>query len=140
MTPSASPLASSREDGVLTLTLDRPEKRNALSSALIEALHRALESADLDPDVRVVLLTGAGKDFCSGADLEELLASADASPEENEAAALRLGALFARIRELPKPVIAVVRGRALAGGAGLMTACDIVLAGSGAQASGGNLL
>ena len=92
MTPSASPLASSREDGVLTLTLDRPEKRNALSSALIEALHRALESADLDPDVRVVLLTGAGKDFCSGADLEELLASADASPEENEAAALRLGA------------------------------------------------
>ena len=133
MTPSASPLASSREDGVLTLTLDRPEKRNALSSALIEALHRALESADLDPDVRVVLLTGAGKDFCSGADLEELLASADASPEENEAAALRLGALFARIRELPKPVIAVVRGRALAGGAGLMTACDIVLAGTGAQ-------
>lgn len=133
MSPDAVPLASTREGGVLTLTLDRPDKRNALDSALIESLHRALESADLDAEVRVVLLTGAGKDFCAGADLGELLASADASPEDNEAAALRLGTLYARIRELPKPVVAVVRGRALAGGAGLMTACDIVLAGAGAQ-------
>ena len=133
MSPAATPLASSREGGVLTLTLDRPDKRNALSSTLIEALHQALESADLDADVRVVVLTGAGKDFCAGADLDELLASADASPEANEAAALRLGTLFARMRGLPKPVVAVVRGRALAGGAGLMTACDIVLAAAGAQ-------
>jgi methylglutaconyl-CoA hydratase len=129
----AAPLASGREGGVLTLTLNRPDKRNALSSAVIEALHQALEAADLDADVRVVVLAGAGKDFCAGADLEELLASADASPEANEAAALRLGTLFGRMRQLPKPVVAVVRGRALAGGAGLMTACDIVLAGSGAQ-------
>jgi methylglutaconyl-CoA hydratase len=129
----AAPLASAREGGVLTLTLNRPDKRNALNSAVIEALHQALEAADLDADVRVVVLAGAGKDFCAGADLEELLASADASPEANEAAALRLGTLFGRMRQLPKPVVAVVRGRALAGGAGLMTACDIVLAGSGAQ-------
>ncbi len=128
-----APLVSAREGGVLTLTLNRPEKRNALSSALIEALHQAFEAADLDADVRVVVLTGAGKDFCAGADLEELLASADASPEANEAAALRLGTLYGRIRQLPKPVVAMVRGRALAGGAGLMTACDIVLAGAGAQ-------
>jgi methylglutaconyl-CoA hydratase len=80
-----------------------------------------------------VMLTGAGKDFCAGADLEELLASADASPEANEAAALRLGTLFGRMRRLPKPTVAVVRGRALAGGAGLMTACDIVLACAGAE-------
>jgi methylglutaconyl-CoA hydratase len=100
---------------------------------VIESLHQALEAADLDADVRVVVLTGAGQDFCAGADLEELLASADASPEDNEAAALRLGSLFGRMRQLPKPVVAVVRGRALAGGAGLMTACDIVLAGAGAQ-------
>jgi len=133
MSPVASPLTSARDGGVLTLTLNRPDKRNALSSGLIEGLHQALESADLDADVRVVLLSGAGKDFCAGADLEELLASADASPEANEAAALRLGALFSRLRQLPKPVVAVVRGRALAGGAGLMTACDIVLAGAGAQ-------
>lgn len=133
MSPVAAPLASARDGGVLTLTLNRPDKRNALSSAVIEALHQALDAADLDADVRVLALTGAGKDFCAGADLEELLASADASPEANEAAALRLGSLFGRMRRLPKPVVAVVRGRALAGGAGLMTACDIVLAGAGAQ-------
>lgn len=130
---AAGPLWSARDGGVLTLRLDRPEKRNALSAALIEALHGAFEAADLDPEVRVIVLTGAGPDFCAGADLEELLASADASPEANEAAALRLGALFGRMRGIPKPVMAVVRGRALAGGAGLMTACDVVLAGEGAQ-------
>jgi methylglutaconyl-CoA hydratase len=129
----SAPLAVAREAGVLTLTLSRPEKRNALSSALVEALHQALESADLDAEVRVVVLTGEGKDFCAGADLEELLASAEAPPEANEASALRLGTLFTRMRSLPKPVIAVVRGRALAGGAGLMTACDIVVASEGAQ-------
>jgi methylglutaconyl-CoA hydratase len=133
MSSAAAPLASARQGGILTLTLNRPDKRNALNAAVIEALHQALEAADLDPEVRVTVLTGAGKDFCAGADLEELLASADAAPEANEAAALRLGGLFSRIRQLPKPVVAVVRGRALAGGAGLMTACDIVLAGSDAQ-------
>ena len=130
---AGGPLASALDGGILTLTLDRPEKRNALSSALIDALHAALDRADLDAEARVVLLTGAGQDFCAGADLQELLASADASAEANEAAALRLGDLFSRMRALPKPVVAMVRGRALAGGAGLMTACDIVLAGAGAQ-------
>jgi methylglutaconyl-CoA hydratase len=133
MTAAPAPLVTAREGAVLTLTLNRPEKRNALSTALIEALHGAVEAADLDPDVRVCVLTAAGKDFCAGADLEELLASADAPAEANEASARRLGALFGRMRALPKPVIAVVKGRALAGGAGLMTACDIVLAGEGAQ-------
>ncbi len=133
MTDVSRVLETGREGGVLTVTLNRPEKRNALSGALVEALHAAVEAADLDQHVRVVLLTGAGKDFCAGADLEELLASAGASSEVNEAAALRLGALFGRMRALPKPVVAVVRGRALAGGAGLVTACDIVLAGESAQ-------
>jgi hypothetical protein len=90
MSPAAAPLTSAREGGILTLTLDRPEKRNALSSALIDALRRALETADLDAGVRVVVLTGAGKDFCAGADLDELLASAGASPEANEASMARL--------------------------------------------------
>jgi methylglutaconyl-CoA hydratase len=130
---AGGPLAAALDGGVLTLTLDRPEKRNALSAALIDALHAALDRADLDAEVRVVLLTGAGNDFCAGADLDELLASAEASAEANEATALRLGGLFSRLRALPKPVVAAVRGRALAGGAGLMTACDIVLAGAGAQ-------
>jgi methylglutaconyl-CoA hydratase len=129
----AAPLASALEGGILTLTLDRPDKRNALSATLVEALHQAVERADLDPEVRVLALRGAGPDFCAGADLDELLASAELSPAANEAAALRLGRLLVRIRQLPKPVVAVVHGRALAGGAGLVTACDIALAGSGAQ-------
>ncbi len=131
-TPDA-PLAAGLDAGVLTLTLDRPDKRNALSAALVDALHAALDRADLDADVRVVLLRGAGKDFCAGADLAELLASADREPAENEQDALRLGRLFERIRALPKPVVAAVHGRALAGGAGLATACDLVVAGSSAQ-------
>jgi methylglutaconyl-CoA hydratase len=126
-------LLSSTEQGVLSLTLNRAEKRNALNTPLIDQLHEALERADLDADVRVVLLRGAGKDFCAGADLDELLASADRPLAENEAAALRLGMLFRRIRELPKPVVAMVHGRALAGGAGLASACDLVVAGAGAQ-------
>jgi methylglutaconyl-CoA hydratase len=128
-----APLLDACDAGVLTLTLNRPAKRNALNAELIEQLHRSLERADLDAEVRVVLLRGAGRDFCAGADLEELLASADRSVDENEAAALRLGALFQRMRQLPKPVIGMVQGRALAGGAGLVTACDLVVAGAGAQ-------
>ena len=127
------PVRGAVEAGVLTLTLDRAAKRNALNAAIIEALHAGLERADLDTEVRVVAIRGAGKDFCAGADLDELLASADRSMAENEADARRLGTLFERIRELPKPVVAVVQGRALAGGAGLATACDIVVAGEGAQ-------
>jgi methylglutaconyl-CoA hydratase len=128
-----STLLSSLDDGVLSLTLNRPDKRNALNRELIDLLHDALERADLDAEVRTVVVRGAGKDFCAGADLDELLASADRSLTENEAAALRLGGLFTRLRELPKPVLAVVHGRALAGGAGLATACDLVLAGAGSQ-------
>jgi methylglutaconyl-CoA hydratase len=133
MSGDGAPLGVALAAGVLTLTLDRPDKRNALSAALIDALHDALERAELDADVRVVVLRGAGRDFCAGADLDELLASVDLSPADNEAAALRLGRLFSRMRSLPKPVVAVVHGRALAGGAGLVTACDLAVAGSGAQ-------
>ena len=130
MTPH---VLTSKDGGIFTITLNRPDKRNALSAEMLELLHQALEQADLDAEVRVVLLRGAGKDFCAGADLDELLASADRSIDENEKAALRLGSLFERIRQLPRPVIAVVHGRALAGGAGLATACDLVLASKSAQ-------
>ncbi|HMU60400.1 MAG TPA: enoyl-CoA hydratase-related protein [Gemmatimonadales bacterium] len=119
--------------GVLTLTLNRPDKRNALDTPTLDALHAELERADLDGDVRVVALRGAGKDFCAGADLAELLASAGQTAEENERTALHLGGLFIKIRHLPKPVVAVVHGRALAGGAGLATACDLVLAAATAR-------
>jgi methylglutaconyl-CoA hydratase len=130
---TSSLLLTSTEGGVLTLTLNRPDKRNALNAELIDLLHQSLERADLDGEVRAVVLRGVGKDFCAGADLDELLASAERSLAENEAAALRLGTVFRRIRELPKPVLAIVHGRALAGGAGLATACDLVVAAASAQ-------
>ena len=115
-------------DGVLSLTLNRPEKRNALDRLTIGALHEALERADLDAEVRVVALRGAGKDFCAGADLAELLASVNQDATTNAREAMDLGNVFLRMRDLPKPVVAVVQGRALAGGCGLATACDLVLA------------
>lgn len=126
-------LLTSLSSGILTLTLNRPDKRNALDATTIAELTAALEQAELDAAVRVVAIRGAGKDFCAGLDLEELLASAGKSLEENQQAAARLGAVFSAIRRLPRPVVAVVHGRALAGGAGLATACDLVLAGEGAQ-------
>jgi methylglutaconyl-CoA hydratase len=126
-------LLTSLEHGVLTLTLNRPDKRNALDASTIAALTAGLERAELDSEVRVVGIRGAGKDFCAGADLDELLASAEQSLEENEQAAARLGAVFSAIRRLPRPVVALVHGRALAGGAGLATACDLVLACESAQ-------
>jgi methylglutaconyl-CoA hydratase len=129
----SQPVVTSLEKGILSVTLNRAEKRNAINAASVELLHEFLEEADLDANVRVVVLRGAGKDFCAGADLDELLASADQTPDQNEATAYRLGQIFERIRSLPKPVLALVQGRALAGGAGLATACDLVLASDTAQ-------
>lgn len=121
-------VTSALEGGVLTLLLNRPDKRNAMDRAMVDGLHAGLERADLDADVRVVAVRGAGKDFCAGADLAELLASVEESSEENAQSAAHLGHVFVQMRELPKPVVAVVHGRALAGGCGLATACDLVLA------------
>jgi methylglutaconyl-CoA hydratase len=120
-------------DGVLTGTLNRPEKKNAIDSRMMDELATLFERAELEAAVRVVVLRGAGKDFCAGMDLTELLESADRTVEQNRAAALRFGGVFQQMRSLPKPVIAVVQGRALAGGCGLATACDLVLAADSAQ-------
>ncbi len=119
--------------GVLTATLNRADKRNAIDTVMIDALLTALEQADLDAGVRVVAVRGAGRDFCAGMDLNELLASADHTLEENRQAALQFAEVFVRMRRLPKPVVAVVQGRALAGGCGLATACDLILAAESAQ-------
>jgi len=121
------------EGGVLTATLNRPDKKNAIDTPMIDALLQALEQADLDAAVRVMALRGAGTDFCAGMDLHELLASADKSVEENRRAALHFAEIFLRMRRVPKPIVAVVRGRALAGGCGLATACDLVLAAESAK-------
>lgn len=115
-------------DGVAALTLDRPEKRNALSVELRLALQEALDRTALDASVRVVTLAGAGPDFCAGADLADLERVAEAGREESLRDARALGSLFRRMRTHPRPIVALVHGRALAGGCGLATACDLVLA------------
>jgi len=124
---------TSLDGGILTATLNRPDKKNAIDTPMIDGLLDVLERADLDAGVRVVALRGAGGDFCAGMDLNELLASADKTVEENRRAALHFAEIFVRMRRLPKPIVAVVHGRALAGGCGLATACDIVLAAESAK-------
>ena len=119
--------------GVNRIDLDRPRRRNALNGALVAELKEALALADADERVRVVGIGGRGPDFCAGADLAEV----QASVEEGVLASLReaeaLGELFSLLRKLSKPVVALVRGRALAGGCGLATACDLVLAAESAR-------
>jgi methylglutaconyl-CoA hydratase len=121
------------DNGVARIVLNRPEKRNALNDELIAEIKRGLENAAGDESVRAILISGAGKDFCSGADLSALQKIAGASVSENSDDARSLMDLFLRIRKIPVPVIAAVRGRALAGGCGLATACDLVLASASAR-------
>jgi len=121
-------------DGAIArITLNRPGKRNALNDELIGVLKDSLALAAEDEQVRVVLLTGAGQDFCSGADLAALDRTADAGVLDHLATAHELADLFLAIRHHPKPIVAAVRGRAFAGGCGLATACDIILAAESAQ-------
>jgi methylglutaconyl-CoA hydratase len=130
-------LLETRSGGVARLTLNRPEKRNALNGELVAALNAAMQRTAADPDVRVVGLAGAGEDFCAGLDLAELARIADPTApnryEQGLAEARALAALFARMRAHPRPIVALVQGRAVAGGCGLATACDLVLAREGAE-------
>lgn len=121
------------EAGIARITLNRADKRNAINAELLAELKTALYQASGDNEVRVVLLTGEGKDFCAGADLAALQTIAAASVDENLRDAESLMELFLQMRHSPKPIIAAVRGRALAGGCGLATACDLVLASKSAQ-------
>lgn len=125
----AQPVLATTDGGVRTLTLNRPDKRNALNDVLVAALVAALTDAVLSDDVRVILIRGAGADFCAGADLAAMeRVAADADPLTNLADAESLGALLITMRRHPKPIVAAVHGHALAGGAGLATACDLVIA------------
>ena len=121
-------------DGAIArVTLNRPEKRNALNDAVIAGIKEGLKKAGRDENVKVVVISGAGKDFCSGADLSALQKIAGASVADNSEDARSLLELFLLIRQLPVPVIAAVTGRALAGGCGLASACDLLLASSSAR-------
>lgn len=113
---------------VAHIRLNRPDKRNALNDQLIADLKAALHDADRDQSIRCIMVSGAGADFCSGADLSALQKVSQASVSENLEDAHSLMELFVLIRELHVPVIAAVRGRALAGGCGLALACDLVVA------------
>jgi methylglutaconyl-CoA hydratase len=118
---------------VARITLNRPDKRNALNDEVIDGIKESLRKAARDERVRVIVISGAGKDFCSGADLSALQKIAGASVAENSEDARSLLELFLLIRHVPVPVIAAVTGRALAGGCGLASACDLILASASAR-------
>jgi len=118
--------------GVARITLNRLDKRNAITSEMMSALRDALKRAADDPTVRVLLIRGAGKDFCAGLDLSEVLKSAE-NADASLASARRLGDLYIAMRRHPKPIIAAVHGRALGGGAGIATASDLIIAAESAQ-------
>lgn len=121
------------EGAVARITLNRPEKRNALNDEVIRGIKEGLRKAAADENVRVIVIAGAGKDFCSGADLAAIQKIAGASVAENSEDARSLMEVLMLIRQVPVPVVAAVTGRALAGGCGLATACDIVLASASAR-------
>ncbi len=117
---------------IATLTLNRPDKRNAISYELIEELHRALHDVQKSP-AHILILTGAGTSFCSGMDLDNLRAITRNTEEENLADSGRMAHMFRALYEFPKVTIAAVNGAAIAGGCGLATLCDFTLAVSSAK-------
>jgi methylglutaconyl-CoA hydratase len=115
------------EGAVALITLNRPEKRNAISATMIAELLAALQDVESGSE-RVAIITGAGKAFCAGMDLDALRSLATQSPEQNLADARRTAGFFRRLWSFPKPLIAAVNGAALAGGCGIATLSDFTLA------------
>ncbi|HMB07717.1 MAG TPA: enoyl-CoA hydratase-related protein [Isosphaeraceae bacterium] len=132
----SAPIVERADHGpVAVLTLNRPDRRNALSRALVDALSDALDRVAVEPGPRAVVLTGAGPAFCAGMDLKEAL-EASLGPEAERTAVADVQALadlIAQVHALPRPTIAALNGDAYAGGAGLATACDFVIASEGAK-------
>jgi methylglutaconyl-CoA hydratase len=119
--------------GIVTLTLDRPEAKNALSAALVARLTETLATLAGDATVRAVVLAGTGGVFCAGADIGEMRAAGAAPREQNEADSRRFARMLECIERQPQPTVAVVNGAAFGGAVGLVAACDIALAASGAR-------
>jgi len=114
-------------DKIATITLNRPEKRNAISAAMIGELQTVLDAVEKS-HARVAIITGSGPAFCAGMDLDMLAAIAQQSPAENQEDSRRMAKMFRRIWSFPRPLIAAVNGPALAGGCGIATLCDFTLA------------
>jgi len=127
------PILTALAGGVTRITINRPDKRNALDRATIAALTTALQHCATDPAVRVVQISGAGDAFCAGADLAEMQAQLNAPEEANLADAERLAALLGILDSLPKPTLARVNGDGYGGAMGLLGACDIAVAASHAK-------
>jgi methylglutaconyl-CoA hydratase len=116
------------KDEIGILTLNRPEKRNTLHPELVKQMKSKLKEVEKDKSIRILIITGEGKAFCAGADLEYLNQLKDYSTLENEKDSRELAELFLMIYNFPKPVIAAVNGAAIAGGCGLASVCDIIVA------------
>jgi methylglutaconyl-CoA hydratase len=123
-----STLFVEHRDAVATITLNRPDKRNAITTTMMAELQTALDAIEKNHSVRVVILTGAGTCFCAGMDLEMLAAIAQQSPTENQEDSRRIAKMLRRIWSYPRPLIAAVNGAAYAGGCGIATLCDFTLA------------
>lgn len=115
-------------DFIATVTLNRPEKRNAFNDDVIEELNRAFTMLGQDKEVRAIVLAANGKAFCAGADLEWMRAMAEYNREENLADADKLAQMLKTIYECPKPTVAAIQGDVYAGGIGLIAACDVAIA------------
>ena len=120
------PLLYSVNAGIARITLNRPEKRNALNPELIAGLSEVLGNSARDTQVRVVLIAGAGRDFCAGLDIVTLNVADETGALGHLESARHLADLLLAIRQHPRPVVAAVHGRALGGGAGIATACDLI--------------
>lgn len=124
-------MTSAVSGGVATLTIDRPERRNAISPEVVRLLRAGLEAAEADESVRVAVVTGAGdKAFCAGGDLGGMTAGSKVGQHRERA---EVGELFAAMRASRLPIVARVNGHALAGGFGLMLACDLVVSAEDAE-------
>jgi enoyl-CoA hydratase/carnithine racemase len=121
-------LIARQEDGVLTLLLNRPDRKNALTDELVVSLTEAVTRGVADPSVRLVVLRGMGREFCTGYDLDEFYRTAEAKEEDHRKRAGHLEALLRAVGQSPKPTVAVVQGRALGIGATLALVCDVVVA------------
>jgi methylglutaconyl-CoA hydratase len=119
--------------GIVTLTLDRPEARNALSAGLVARLTSELEALAGDAGVRAIVLTGAGDVFCAGADIGEMRAAGAAPADRNEADSRRFATMLERLEGQPQPTVALVNGAAYGGAVGLVAACDVALASANAR-------